>query len=88
MCVVLFFARASRPRVLRDRTSRCFRVRGDGVGYAAGPGYLITYLVRRHARIELRPNFLRPERVGPRAELALRFYFLVRVENLVDLGAR
>ena len=94
MCVVLFFAKAtsSRPRVLRDRTadrtSLCFRVRGDGVGYAAGPGYLITYLVRRHPRVELRPDLLRPERVGPRAELALRLDFLVRVQNLVDLVPR
>ena len=50
--------------------------------------YLITYLVRRHARVELRPDLLRPERVGPRAELALRLDFLVRFEDLVDLGAR
>ena len=48
----------------------------------------IYYLVRRDPSVKLRPNFLRPERVGPRAELALRFYFLVRVENLVDLVPR
>ena len=63
-------------------------MRGDGVGYAAGPGYLITYLVRRHARVELRPNFLRPERVRPSAELALRLDFVVALQNLVDLVPR
>ena len=52
------------------------------------PRYLITYLVRRHARVELRPDLLRAERVGPRAELALRFYFVVRLQNLVDLVPR
>ena len=49
--------------------------------------YLITYLIRRHARVKLLPNFLGPERISSSTELALRFYFLVRVENLVDLGA-
>jgi len=50
--------------------------------------YLITYLVRRDPRVELRPDLLWAERISSSAELALRFYFLVRVENLVDLGAR
>ena len=84
-----FCATSCATGISLDRcTSRCFRVRDDGVGYAAGPGYLITYLVRRHARVELRPNFLGPERISSSAELALRFYFLVALQNLVDLGAR
>ena len=73
----------ARPRVLRSRPhvlSSSQRWRGPNVTY--------NYLVRRHARVELRPNFLGPERISSSAELALRFYFLVRVENLVDLGAR
>ena len=47
-----------------------------------------NYLVRRDPRVELRPNFLGPERVGPRAELALRLDFLVALQNLVDLVPR
>ena len=48
----------------------------------------INYLVRRHARVELRPNFLGPERISSSAELALRFYFVVALQNLVDLVPR
>ena len=51
-------------------------------------GNHINYLVRRYARVELRPNFLRPERIRSSAELALRLDFLVALQNLVDLVPR
>ena len=54
----------------------------------ATAAYLITYLVRRHARIELRPDLLRAEGIGPRAELALRLDFVIALQNLVDLVPR
>ena len=50
--------------------------------------YLITYLVRRHARVKLRPNFVGPQRISSSTELALRLDFVVALQNLVDLVPR